>query len=214
MRRFIAAAAIASVLAVPRVASSTCDACCERRATLAGWSADGRAVAVIFTFEDGEQILEVSTPRATRSWGAYAADQPECVGELEALPGALRWDAREIDVRTWRPLRRHALEPVDAAWRTAFAGAIEVVPVGRRTFARDPFRLGLAPGEACTAWELRDAGGKVVATLPRVCELAGSLGRLDVPGGYLHPGGTTALVEVRLHRERLVVEERFVSVPL
>ena len=67
--------------------------------------------------------------------------------------------------------------------------------------------------DTCTA-ELRDAAGDVVARLPRDCADALPLGRLEIRGGYLRPGGAVALVKVRIHRERMVTEERFLRVEL
>jgi hypothetical protein len=216
MRLVVVAALAAAVLALPRVAAASCDGCCTETVTLAGWSEDGTTTAVIHGNDDRGQALVVTGPRATRAWSAWPDDaEPFCLEDVAGtrLPGRAGRDARRIDVRRWKPLRRYDLQPVDAAWRDAFAEAIEVVAVGKRTFRRDPFDLGVTRHHECTAWELR-AGGEVIATLPRECADITPFADLDVRGGYLHPSGTAALVKVKIRSMGYRSEERYLRIEL
>jgi len=217
----LACASLAALVTAPGTASATCDGCCDLRARLAGWSADGTRWAVTYEHDAAEEELVIhDAGGGAQRWSAFddrdpdGGAEPMCVAATPRLPGRAAFDADRIDVSRWRPLRRFHLVATQAAWRTAFDDAVTVATVGHRTFRADPFGLGLTPDHICLAYELRAADGRVLATLPRDCAEAEPIGRLHVVGGYLHPDGKTALVKVFISRVRLVTETRFLRIDM
>lgn len=200
----------AALLFTPRAAMATCDSNCKGRTTLAGWSADGRRWITIDTAADADvphQTLVLHPPAADTSWAACPTGEPDCAGmDVPLLPGRAARDARRIDVRTWQPLRRYQLDPVDPFWSAEFQRTMTIRPVGRRRF-RGPGKFG-NDADGCTAWELRDDRG-AVAFLPRFCDSTFSI---DIRGGFRR--GDQLLVKARIQGSGYYEYEEFIPLRL
>lgn len=145
--------------------------------TLVGWSEDGERYAVIRSSSDDPETSRLEVRERGKVIATFKDGDKGVPESVDDRPGVER-----IDIEKWAPLQKHGLKKLEAAARKRFKDGFELAKIGKR---QDSYHCKDG------GWTLKRKG-----EAKPFHEVKTKDHCFAVLGGYVHKGGTRALVKL------------------